>query len=84
MEGKVQELCFIDNELDLTARHPPGDAGMTGHDFLVWTGVGSAVEKLDLQAITIAIVAEIVLVGRAARDKARLRKRRETKGENSF
>lgn len=31
--GKVQELCFIQIELDLTARHPRGDAGKTGQDF---------------------------------------------------
>lgn len=82
--GKVQELCFIHNGLDLTARHLPGDAGKTGHDFFVWTGVSPAVEKLDLQAITIAIVAEFVLVGRDARRKAWLRKRRETRQENCF
>lgn len=31
--GKVQELCFMRVELDLTARHPLGDAGKTDQDF---------------------------------------------------
>lgn len=41
---------------------------------LVWTGVSPAVEKSDLQAVTIEIVAEFVLVGKAARDKAWMKK----------
>ena len=45
---------------------------------LVWTGVSPAVEKLDLQAVTIEIVAEFVFVDKAARDKAWMRKGSES------
>jgi len=31
--GKVQELCFMCIEVDLTARYPLGYAGKTGQDF---------------------------------------------------
>lgn len=45
---------------------------------LVWTGVSPAVERLDLQAVTIEVVAEFVLVDKAARDTASMRKGRES------
>lgn len=41
---------------------------------LVWTGVSPAVEKSDLQAVTIEIVAEFMLVDKASRDKAWMKK----------
>lgn len=44
---------------------------------LGWTGVSPEAEKLDLQAVTPAITAEIVLVEKAVRDEAWMRKRRE-------
>lgn len=42
---------------------------------LVWTRVSPAVEKLDLQAVTIEVLAKfVVLVDKAASDKAWMRK----------
>lgn len=44
---------------------------------LVWTGVSPEEDKLDLQAVTTARAAEFVLVDKAVRDKAWMRKGRE-------
>lgn len=63
-------------KLDLTARYPLGDQAQ----ILVWSGVSLAVEKLDLQAVTIEI-AEFLLVDKAAKGKAWMRKGRESHEE---
>jgi len=40
----------------------------------VWTGVSSSVEKLDLQTVTSEMVAEFMLVNKAAKDKSWMKK----------